>query len=83
MHSTTDGRGQKSRRAALNSGGYHEPGAIYKAVIAADEVPHLKAVEVEWQYHSSVFNPLTWRLTSSPRVYLAKVTVEALEIRER
>lgn len=83
MHSSTDGNGPKSERAPLNKGGYHEPGAVYKAVVPAEEVPHLKAIQVEWQYHSSVLNPLTWRLLAIPRVYVAKVIVEGLEINER
>ncbi|XP_044754257.1 pancreatic lipase-related protein 2 isoform X1 [Coccinella septempunctata] len=79
MHSTTDGKGYKSEPAALK-GGYHEPGHTYTGVIATNEVDNLKAVEVEWKYNSSLFNPLTWRILASPRIYLKNVTVESLEI---
>lgn len=83
MHSTTDGKGPKSNTVPLNSGGYHEPGQIYTAVIPTSEIPKLKAVEVEWRYKSSVFNPLTWRILAVPMIYIEKVTVDALEIRQR
>lgn len=82
MHSTTDGKGTASDKVPLNDGGYHEPGAAYSAVIAADEVPSLTAVEIEWNYQSSVFNPLTWRLISSPRIFITKVTVQELETKQ-
>ncbi|XP_023313050.1 pancreatic triacylglycerol lipase isoform X2 [Anoplophora glabripennis] len=81
MHSTSDGRGQKSRPAGFISG-YHKPGALHVGVVATDEVPHLKAVEVEWKYNSSLFNPLTWRILTTPKIFINKVTVEALEINE-
>ncbi|KAK9892865.1 hypothetical protein WA026_022546 [Henosepilachna vigintioctopunctata] len=79
MHSTSDGKGFKSKGAALK-GGYHEPGQIYSGVIATDEVKNLKAVEVEWRYNSSILNPLTWRILSTPRIYIDVITIEALEI---
>lgn len=82
MHSTSDGRGQKSRPAGFFNG-YHRPGALYMGVVATDEVPHLKAVEVEWKFNSSIFNPLTWRILTTPQIFVKKVTVEALEINER
>lgn len=83
MHSTSDGKGFKSRSVALNSGGYHEPGGVYVGVVATDEVKQLKAIEVEWKYNSSLFNPLTWRFLATPRIYVANVTVQALEINQR
>ncbi|KAL3268284.1 hypothetical protein HHI36_007405 [Cryptolaemus montrouzieri] len=81
MHSTSDGKGFKSKPAALK-GGYHEPGEIYTGVVATDEIRTLKAVEVEWRYNSSLFNPLTWRLLSAPRIFIDHITVDALEIRK-
>lgn len=82
FHSTPNGEGLKTQRVTLSHSRYHEPGTTYTAVIASGEIPLLKAVEVEWQYHSSVFNPLTWRILASPRVYLSKVKVEGLEMRK-
>ncbi|KAJ8931802.1 hypothetical protein NQ314_015258 [Rhamnusium bicolor] len=82
MHSTSDGKGVKSNPVGFVSG-YHEPGALYMGVVATDEIPHLKAVEIEWKYNSSLFNPLTWRMFSTPKIFLKKVTVEVLGIDER
>ncbi|XP_017778462.1 PREDICTED: pancreatic triacylglycerol lipase [Nicrophorus vespilloides] len=83
FHDTTDGRGEKTERAALNPGGYHEPGALYTAVVPADFIHSIRGVEVEWDYHSNVFNPLTWRILASPRVYISKIKIEALETANR
>lgn len=82
MHSTSDGKGVKSTTVGFRSG-FHEPGASYTAVVATDEVPDLRAIEIEWKYNSSFFNPLTWRLLHTPKVFLKKVTVDALELNKR
>lgn len=79
MHSTSDGKGPNSGRIALNSGGYHAPGASYKAVVPGDEISILKSIEVEWKFHSNVFNPLTWRILETPKVHIANITVDVLE----
>lgn len=71
-----------SDTVALNSGGYHQPGVIYTALVAANEVPSIKYVEVEWNYQTNVFNPLTWRIIASPRIYITEVTVRSLETRQ-
>ena len=52
-------------------------------VVATDEIKNLKAVEIEWKYNSKLFNPLTWRLLTTPKIYLTKVTVESLENQQR
>ncbi|KAJ8952140.1 hypothetical protein NQ318_018476 [Aromia moschata] len=82
MHSTSDGKGHKSNPVGFISG-YYEPGTLYTSVVAAKEVSHLRAIEVEWKYNSSLFNPLTWRILTTPKIFLRKVTVESLEINER
>lgn len=82
MHSTSDGKGQKSLPVGFVSG-FHEPGGFFTGVVAAEEIPNLKAVEIEWRYNSSLFNPLTWRILTTPKIFLKKITVEALEIDER
>lgn len=82
LHSTSNGEGLRTERVTLSQNRYHEPGATYTAVVASDEIPLLKAVEVEWQYHSSMFNPLTWRILASPRLFIAKVKVEGLEMKK-
>lgn len=82
MHSTTDGHGSKSSPVGFISG-YYEPGGIYMQVVATDEIKNLKAVELEWKYNSSLFNPLTWRILDTPKIYLSKITVESLENQQR
>ncbi|XP_044272096.1 pancreatic triacylglycerol lipase isoform X1 [Tribolium madens] len=82
MHETTDGKGPKSHTVPLNKGGYHEPGKIYTAVVPTSEIKKIKAVEVEWRYQSSYLNPLTWRLLAVPKIYIEKITIDALEIRQ-
>ncbi|XP_018321173.1 pancreatic triacylglycerol lipase-like [Agrilus planipennis] len=79
VYSTRDGKGSNSGKMALNDGGYHEPGVKYEAVVPGNDIPDLKSVEVEWKYHSSVFNPLTWRLLASPRVFVDHVVIDNLE----
>lgn len=83
MHSTRNGKGSHSGRVALNDGGYHGPGFKYRAVVPALPVSHLKTIEIEWNYQSSVLNPLTWRIIQSPRIFISKVTVETLEFKQR
>lgn len=82
MHSTTDGSGPKSSPVGFVSG-YYEPGGYYMKVVATDELKNLKAVELEWAFNSSLFNPLTWRILSTPKIYLTKITVESLENNQR
>ncbi|CAH1155998.1 unnamed protein product [Phaedon cochleariae] len=82
MHSTSDGRGQKTAPVGFHSG-FHRPGEAHMGVVAAEGVARLRAVQIEWRYNSSFVNPLTWRLMSTPKIYLKKVTIEALEINER
>lgn len=71
-----------SDKVALNDVGYHGPGSVHTAVVAADEVPAIKFVEVEWKYDSSMFNPLTWRIFASPRIFVTEVTVRVLETQQ-
>ncbi|XP_060530064.1 pancreatic triacylglycerol lipase-like [Cylas formicarius] len=81
MHSMSDGLGSKTAPVGFISG-YYEPGAFYVGVVATDELRNLKAVEIEWRYNSSLFNPLTWRILVTPKIYLKKITVESLEARQ-
>ncbi|GLV44467.1 uncharacterized protein CBL_10271 [Carabus blaptoides fortunei] len=73
------GAGANSGRFALNNGRYHEPGVTYRTVVPATAINDIKAVTLEWQYHSSMFNPLTWRLLTAPRIYVTRVTIDSLE----
>ncbi|CAG9819198.1 unnamed protein product [Phaedon cochleariae] len=82
MHSSEDGKGDKTGRVGFFTG-YHRPGGGYTGVVATDGVTHMGAIEVEWKYETNLLNPLTYRILTSPRIYLRKVTVEALDIDER
>lgn len=82
MHETSDGKGPRSSAAGFISG-YYGPGDKLQKVIVADEVNNMKAIEVVWKYNSSLFNPLTWRILSNPKIYIDAIEIEALEIRKR
>nr|XP_022910033.1 pancreatic triacylglycerol lipase [Onthophagus taurus] len=83
MHTTVDGSGKKSDKISLDKEHYHEPGGNYTYVIPGDGLKNLKAVEVEWNYNTNFINPLTWRIMATPRIYIDKIEVEALESGER
>ena len=83
MHSTTDKSGEKADTIPFDKNGYHEPGSVHTSVIAANHIKHIAAVEVEWDFNVSVFNPLTWRILAAPRLFIESVTVESLESREK
>lgn len=58
---------------------YYGPGSAHTIVLAGDVVGEPEAVELTWEYQTSFFNPLTWRLLHKPCVYINSVTVESLE----
>ncbi|KAF5301941.1 hypothetical protein FQR65_LT08676 [Abscondita terminalis] len=72
VHNTRDGKGGHSGELPLNEGGYHGPGMQIRAVVPGQPVAHLKTVDIEWRYTSSVLNPLTWRLVSTPRIHVRR-----------
>ncbi|XP_033327450.2 pancreatic triacylglycerol lipase isoform X1 [Megalopta genalis] len=58
---------------------YYEPGTTHTVVLAGDVVGKPESVEITWKYQTSVFNPLTWRLLHTPRVYIDSLAVDSLE----
>lgn len=82
MHSTSDGRGEKSKPVGFKSG-FYEPETSYTGVVATDEVPDLRALEIEFKFNSSLLNPLSWRFFNTPKIFLKKVTIDALELNKR
>lgn len=62
---------------------YYEPGSTHTVVLLGDVVGKLESVEISWEYRVSVFNPLTWRLLHTPRVYIDSLSVESLEAAHR
>lgn len=76
--------GEKSGRMPLSSQStYYEPGSTHTVVLLGDVVGKLESVEISWEYRVSVFNPLTWRLLHTPRVYIDSLSVESLEAAHR
>ncbi|KAH8245537.1 hypothetical protein KR032_011566 [Drosophila birchii] len=61
---------------------YFEPGYEYKALVAGRDVREPEYATVNWEYPTSILNPLTWRILSSPRIYLEYVLIEAMESSE-
>ncbi|XP_076160509.1 pancreatic lipase-related protein 2 [Ptiloglossa arizonensis] len=72
--------GKKTERMQLSSNlKYYEPGSTHTVVLAGNVVGKPEAVEISWEYQTSVFNPLTWRLLHTPRVYIDSLVVDNLE----
>ncbi|XP_012288551.1 pancreatic triacylglycerol lipase [Orussus abietinus] len=72
------GRKTESMQLSANSR-YYEPGSTHTVVLPGDPIGEPAAVEITWQYQTSVFNPLTWRLLHKPRVYIDFLTIDSLE----
>ncbi|XP_003701803.1 pancreatic triacylglycerol lipase [Megachile rotundata] len=71
---------KKSERIHLSPHSkYYEPGSTHTVVLAGDVVGKPEAIEISWEYQASVFNPLTWRLLHTPRVYIDSLTIYSLE----
>lgn len=58
---------------------YFEPGYEYKALVAGFDVKDPVYASVFWDYQTSLFNPLTWRLLTSPRIFISYIIIESLE----
>lgn len=71
--------GKKTERMPLSSTSkYYEPGSTHTIVLPGDVVGKPNSVEITWEYRTSVFNPLTWRL-NTPRAYIDSLTIKNLE----
>lgn len=79
-----DATGTRTARIPLSSRSkYYEPGSNHTVVLPGDVVGKPEAVEISWEYQTSVFNPLTWRLLHTPRVYVDSLIVDSLEASRR
>ncbi|EDW29699.1 GL14903 [Drosophila persimilis] len=58
---------------------YFEPGYEYKALVPGKELQEPDHATVYWEYPTSILNPLTWRILSSPRIYLEYILIESME----
>lgn len=61
---------------------YYEPGTVHTVILAGEIVGKPEAVEITWEYQTSVFNPLTWRLLHKPKAYIDSLTIDSLEFGE-
>ncbi|XP_031789464.1 pancreatic lipase-related protein 2 isoform X2 [Nasonia vitripennis] len=72
--------GKMTERLSLSEHSkYYEPGTRHTAVIPGDVVGKVEAVEITWDYQTSMFNPLTWRLLHKPKAYIDSLTIKSLE----
>lgn len=72
--------GKVTERLALSENSkYYEPGTKHTVVIGGEVVGKVEAVEITWDYQTSMFNPLTWRLLHKPKAYIDSLTIKSLE----
>lgn len=72
--------GKQTERLSLSEHSkYYEPGSRHTVVIAGEVVGKVEAVEISWEYQTSMFNPLTWRLLHKPKAYIDSLTIKSLE----
>lgn len=75
---------KKTERMQLSSTSkYYEPGSTHTMVLPGNVVGKPQSVKLIWEYKTSVFNPLTWRLFHVPRVYIDSLTIKNLETDHR
>ncbi|KAK0085747.1 hypothetical protein PV325_004484 [Microctonus aethiopoides] len=72
--SKTSGRLQLSENSK-----YYEPGSAHTVVLPGEVVGKPEAVEITWEYQTSMFNPLTWRLLHKPKAYIDSLAIDSLE----
>lgn len=62
---------------------YYEPGLEYTAVTPGRDIGTPKYAYLEWEYKANPLNPLTWRILTTPRVYVEYITIESMEHRTK
>ncbi|XP_055615910.1 pancreatic lipase-related protein 2 [Toxorhynchites rutilus septentrionalis] len=79
-----DNKGGHSEKMAFTQESLlFEPGRNYTRLLAGSSVEKPRKLTVSWEYNTSFLNPLTWRILSSPRVYIEYITVQSLEYRTK
>ncbi|XP_063992120.1 pancreatic triacylglycerol lipase-like [Diachasmimorpha longicaudata] len=72
--------GKMSERIPLSeTSRYYEPGSSHTLVLPGDLVGKPMAVEIMWEYQTSVFNPLTWRFLEVPKAFIDSLRIDSLE----
>lgn len=51
--------------------------------MAGKDVGIPKFATLNWEYSANPLNPLTWRILTTPRVYIDNVIVESMEHRSK
>ncbi|KAG7212402.1 hypothetical protein KM043_012720 [Ampulex compressa] len=75
-----DRKGERMEKMQLSPNSkYYEPGSTHTLVLPGEMIRKLEEVEISWEYQTSMFNPLTWRLLHTPRVYIDSLTIDNLE----
>lgn len=60
---------------------YFEPNVEYtNLVVSQRNLGQTTHASVYWEHETSLFNPLTWRILTSPRIYLSFIQIESLEM---
>lgn len=62
---------------------HYEPGLNYTSITPGSDVGIPKYATLNWEYKTSLLNPLTWRILSAPRVYIDYIIVESMEHKSR
>lgn len=62
---------------------FYEPGRNYTSITPGKDVGVPRYATLNWEYRTNPLNPLTWRILSSPRVYIDYVILETLEHQSR
>ncbi|XP_013099645.2 pancreatic triacylglycerol lipase [Stomoxys calcitrans] len=58
---------------------FFEPGYEYSSMVVGHHIKDPVYASVFWEYQTSLFNPLTWRLLTSPRIFISYIIIESLE----
>lgn len=58
---------------------YYEPGSQHHVIIAGEPIGKLQSAVLRWQYRTNPLNPLTWRFTSTPRIYISWLEIKSIE----
>ncbi|XP_063229930.1 pancreatic lipase-related protein 2-like [Bacillus rossius redtenbacheri] len=62
----------------FETGQYFAPGSAHQVLVPAGYVGNITALTLEWEYQTSLFNLLSWRIITTPRIYIDWLSVESL-----
>ncbi|XP_054729553.1 pancreatic triacylglycerol lipase [Anastrepha obliqua] len=80
LHSSTNSKKPADSVRFSEKAMYFEPGFEYSAMVLGKQMRNpVPRASVYWEYQTNFLNPLTWRILSSPRIYLDYIIIESLE----